>query len=94
MSITVTLTIDDGAAYKCKPPYPTAPFADVTGWTCKCGSSRVQGRDMHHDHDTHYATAHCAECGARVGRLAAKVDTIFGIDEDDRVLNGRPRVYR
>jgi hypothetical protein len=49
---------------------------------------------MTHDHDTYRAPAHCCSCGVHVGTITVKVSTIFGIEEDDRVLNhGRCRVY-
>ncbi len=46
-----------------------------------------------HDHDTYYARAAHVGCGARLGTLCVEVDTIFGIEEDEQVLNGRCRVY-
>ena len=91
MTITVTIA---GKSYPAAPPYPTAPFADVGGgWKCTCGSSQVSGRGMHHDHDTYRAVGHCSDCGVEVGTIAAKVSTIWGIDEDNVVLHGRARVY-
>jgi len=44
-------------------------------------------------HDTFVASAKHVGCGERIGRIEAKVDTIFGIEEDERVLHGRARVY-
>lgn len=32
-------------------------------------------------------------CGAELGTMRARVSMIFGIEEDERVLNGRARVY-
>lgn len=40
-----------------------------------------------------YGDARCIHCGALVGRLTIWLDTIFGLQEDDLVLNGRARVY-
>ena len=61
---------------------------------CRAEPCDVQGTGItHHDHDTHYAAAVALCCRQRIGTLEACVDTIFGIDEDERVLNGRPRVY-
>lgn len=37
--------------------------------------------------------AECARCRAVVGRMAVRFETIFGAEEDEAVLNGRPRVY-
>jgi hypothetical protein len=44
-------------------------------------------------HDTYVATAKCNACGEVIGEIRACVDTIFGIEEDERVLHGRFRVY-
>ncbi|HEX6051790.1 MAG TPA: hypothetical protein VFZ21_21125 [Gemmatimonadaceae bacterium] len=35
----------------------------------------------------------CVACGEAVGYLFAQPDTLFGLEEDERVLHGRPRVY-
>lgn len=48
---------------------------------------------VHHDHDTYYADAVCISCKHAVGELQTQVSTIFGIEEDEAVLNGRARVY-
>jgi hypothetical protein len=91
--VKVSLVVD-GKAYACKLPHSTSSFADVSGWTCECGGTQVRGGGVeHHDHDTYYANAHCTKCSKPVGKLTAKVDTLFGIDEDELVLHGRPRVY-
>lgn len=44
-------------------------------------------------HDYYEAKAHCIACTRQVGTLRAYVPTIFGLEEDERVLNGRCRVY-
>lgn len=55
---------------------------------------RVRGRGNHvESHDTYAATAHCVACGAALGTIRVRVSTIFGIEEDERILNGRMRVY-
>lgn len=76
------------------PLRPEIEVAHADGVTCECGEPlRVVGRNRTHGHDTHYADAHCAVCLRMVGRIEARVDTIFGIEEDRAVLHGRPRVY-
>jgi hypothetical protein len=45
------------------------------------------------DHDTVESEAGCVRCGKTIGRLVVKFDTTFGLEEDERVLRGRPRVY-
>lgn len=60
---------------------------------CGAGHPAIRGTGRtHHDHDTYYARARAACCGAEL-RMETAVDTIFGIDEDERVLLGRCRVY-
>lgn len=73
--------------------YVVAP-SEVICSACKSKRTHLQGRfsTRHFDHDTHYSNVYC-ECGEFLGELQAKVDTIFGIEEDERVLLGRPRVY-
>jgi hypothetical protein len=43
--------------------------------------------------DTYTTQAKTLCCGAVLGELRVTVSTIFGIEEDERVLNGRARVY-
>lgn len=45
------------------------------------------------DYDTLTGPAECARCRTRVGTLVVKVPTMWGIEEDRRVLHGRARVY-
>jgi hypothetical protein len=60
---------------------------------CGAESPAVRGTGItHHDYDTYYAAAVARCCGASM-RMETKVETIFGIDEDSAVLNGRARVY-
>jgi hypothetical protein len=61
--------------------------------SCHTARPQIRGAGItHHDHDTYYARAVARCCGAAL-RMETRVDTIFGIDEDERVLRGRPRVY-
>lgn len=47
-----------------------------------------------HSHDTYAAEARALCCNARVGVLKAKIETLFGLEEDAAVLvHGRARVY-
>jgi hypothetical protein len=45
------------------------------------------------EHDTWAARAYCRACKQSVGTIRVKIKTIFGVEEDERVLNGRWRVY-
>lgn len=62
---------------------------------CGSGEPTIRGTGItHHDHDTYYARAVARCCGSSFG-METKVDTIFGIEEDEAVLlRGRARVYR
>ena len=93
----VTLALLDGTVVRVPTPMPGTDRAVAPCACPACGAPapiEVRGRGIgRHDHDTHYAQAEHVQCGALVGELRATVDTLFGIDEDRRVLNGRPRVY-
>ena len=39
------------------------------------------------------AGSKCCDCGESVGWVYHHVSTVFGLEEDARVLHGRPRVY-
>lgn len=43
--------------------------------------------------DTYEADGFCASCGAPLGTIVAQVSTIFGLEEDERVLAGPWKVY-
>ncbi|TMQ11961.1 MAG: hypothetical protein E6J90_33075 [Deltaproteobacteria bacterium] len=61
--------------------------------SCHAAQPQIRGTGItHHDHDTYYARA-VARCCSAALRMETRVDTIFGIEEDERVLHGRPRVY-
>ncbi len=60
---------------------------------CDCGCSSVRGANMVTGRSTYKSQALCAECAAARGELVVTVSTIFGIEEDERVLYGRARVY-
>lgn len=46
-----------------------------------------------HGERTLRAGVRCVDCGDPVGYVYARIGTIFGLEEDERVLNGRARVY-
>ncbi len=84
------------ARHPARVPFAGADHAlvDAACPICKTPAPlKVRGVSPSHDHDTWSADAMAVCCGARIGQLQAKVSTIFGIDEDRAVLNGRPRVY-
>lgn len=73
----------------------TATHAVVEGACphCKATPFRARGNGMQRGHDTYTADATCVDCGKFVGRLVVTMNTLFGLDEDEAMLNGRPRVY-
>lgn len=90
----ITLTVDD-SVFDCSKPYDRAHWVTAGGWQCVCGSDRVNGLGKYiEDHDIYAAEAKCADCSKRCGKLRVRVPTIFGLEEDERVLyDSRCRVY-
>jgi hypothetical protein len=82
--------------YKVTIPYEGCNFVIVPNQNCQhCGEElKVQGKGNHiASHDTYAANAHCVNCKKVIGELQVKVDTIFGLEEDERVLCSRYKVY-
>lgn len=92
MKITVEV---NGRARKATLPYECAEFVIVDDVDCpRCGKPlAVQSGQPRVDHDRYRALAWCVVCKAKIGEMVVVVDTIFGIEEDERVLNARCRVY-
>lgn len=75
---------------------PDGTHGIATGVCPGCGATpfMVQGHGRHrHTHDTLRAAGTATCCGDSVGYIYAKMDTLFGLEEDEAVLNGRARVY-
>lgn len=95
----ITLVIGDGEDARsiiARLPYENADHVvlDESCPNCEHEPCRVRGRGTQwHGHDTHYAVGFALCCNAQLGRIEVKVSTIFGIEEDRRVLEGRHRVY-
>ena len=53
-----------------------------------------QGARRHGTQDTLRANGVAKCCGDSVGYIYAQTDTLFGLEEDSAVLDGRARVYR
>ena len=83
----------DGKSHAVTIPFDGADYVTTTDCCSQCGSQTIRGVDPTHDHDTYKSKALCANGHPR-GYLFARVETIFGIEEDERVLNGRCRVYQ
>ena len=61
----------------------------------RCGATPgvIQGTGItHHNHDTYFAPAVATCCDAPIGTIETRVDTFFGIDEDN-AAQARCRVY-
>lgn len=96
----VVLILDDGTEVEAvEEASPTsAPFP------CACPACkptrepppvRVAGRGRRTNLalDAYECDAVCIVCGAKIGIVRAFPSTVFGIEEDQRVLSGRCRVY-
>ncbi len=57
------------------------------------GSLRVRLPSPTEEHDRYTGTAECVRCRTAVGPMEVVVSTLFGLEEDRRVLQGRCRVY-
>jgi len=90
----------DGKREQLEVPAPGSRFVDVAR-RCECGSAvvcnvttwQIQGEGWS---DTYAVEAICAGragCGVKRGVLELVMDTLFGVREDEAVLNGRARVY-
>jgi hypothetical protein len=62
--------------------------------SCSCGSPYVLGSGMQTEgFDGYRAYGFCAKCREPRGTIHARVQTLFGVEEDERVLGGPWRVY-
>lgn len=95
----ITLTLNNGDVRSAKRPYENADHAVASGACpgCKAEPFKVAGCgksiDPDRRHDTYRADAVCIACSGHVGILRVKVDTLFGIEEDERVASMGIRIY-
>jgi hypothetical protein len=93
----ITLLSHCGRQIACSLPYDGAKYVVADGRQCECSRSEplhvVGGRYKVRDEYEARSTAHCARCHGDLGELHVQFDTLFGVSEDEAVLNGRPRVY-
>lgn len=93
MKITLKMK---GSTHKVKLPYEGASYAEIPDMKCPhCHEDlTVQGTGKHiASHDTYAADAICVKCKKFVGELQAKVNTLFGIEEDQRVFSMGIRIF-
>ena len=89
--------IVNGVTYKATMPYEGATFVEIQE-ACPCcghaGPTKVHGiGNYHNDYDTHYSDAGFPCCHYRSGTIEAKVNTLFGIDEDRAVGSLGVRIF-
>jgi hypothetical protein len=89
--------ISEGARRPCTLPHKECDHVVAEGACphCKATPFKVAGGGMQPsaDDQAYEATARALCCGKGVGTLRAEMNTLFGVEEDERVLNGRCRVY-
>ena len=93
--MTITCTID-GTPHPARIASPSATFATVETACphCEHDPLRASGHGVCVDgHAAYTADAFCFDCGKRVGTLRVQVSTIFGIEEEERVMSGPWKVY-
>lgn len=90
---------DDRDVRVAREPFPTARRVLAQGACPDCGASdegefTVAGGIVRYTDDREQiADAVCLDCNSHIGALRVQFDTLFGVEEDRRVLLGRPRVY-
>ena len=86
-----------GGRVRLEVPRPSLESVAPGGACPKCGDPGYQvtgtGKRPSEDDRAYEADAHCLKCQAYVGTLRVEVNTLFGVREDNAVLNGRCRVY-
>lgn len=89
----VVLKLTDGRTVTLR---PGSTRAEAECSCPACGEAlavRGDGRKRSDCDRYYFARGFCVTCGAGVGEIRAYPSTLFGIEEDERVLNGRARVY-
>lgn len=94
----VHVKLHNGRTAICTQPYEGSDHVLAAGLQCGCSRDLTLqlagGVTTEHDGGrTVTAPAYCTRCHGHVGKLVVKLGTLFGPDEDRRVLQGRCRVY-
>jgi hypothetical protein len=102
--LDITIVLDNGIRHTATLPYDGATDVRVS-IACPHGCERkvvlghalplkVRGTGIEHtSHDTYFAGAIALCCKRRIGTIETRMATIFGIEEDSRVLAGPWKVY-
>ena len=97
MAVNITVSVG-GKVHAATRSTPDADHVvvDMPCPHCKVMPLKVRGRGSPaRGHDFYKNTdAITLCCGKSVDWIRAKLDTIFGLEEDERVLNGPWKVYR
>lgn len=94
--MTITLKTSNGMLLECVKRYHDAPTVDVPGVPCEACKRPLSVRGLRCKEtkpDTFEAEAVCADCQASAGTLIVTMGSIFGAEEDARVLGGPWKVY-
>lgn len=97
----IRVTDLQGRAYKASQPYPGALYVKTEMKCPHCGEENmnVAGMEKHIDpearHDTYKAKAihYATECGKTVGTIRCKVNSFFGLEEDEAVFRMGIKIY-
>lgn len=100
----ITIVLSDGSRKPAHLPYDGATHV-VCSIDCPHGCApvvvagiknllKISGTGINRtSHDCYFADAVALCCKKRIGTIETKVETIFGIEEDERVMSGPWRVY-
>lgn len=96
--MNVKLHLSGGLVLTAKVPYEGCEHVIAETKCPECGAAplKVRGVHSHRVSDRNDAVEGRAQtlcCREDVGRILVTVDTLFGLEEDERVLNGPWRVY-
>lgn len=92
----LTLELWEGKKTKLKLPDKDSISVDVPNTKCPdCHEPLVVsgGNKRVGAFDTYHSDAVCTKCNKHVGTLKLKVDTLFGIEEDQRVFSMGIKIY-
>ena len=106
--MNVTIVLDNGTRHTAKTPYQDAPHVELD-LDCPHGCKRrhvanpnssereplkVRSNGVkHQNHDTMFGDAIPLCCRKKIGTIEVSTSTIFGLEEDARVLGGPWKVY-
>ncbi len=93
----ITIVLDDGTRHKANRPHSESTYVTIPHACPACAKAapvRISGTGIEHtSRDTYFAGAVALCCKKWIGTIETKVDTMFGIEEDERVTNGPWKVY-